>query len=132
MRSWNSIGLIAQLDARGAEAAHFGVQIVDREADVVEAGAGQVAGGRIGMHRGSAVGEQLDLEARVRTFEHQRAVLGLDAGHAHVGVEGAAGDDHRLLLAKAEQGEELQAGRGIADGDGDVIDIPDNDSSFIS
>ena len=28
--------------------------------------------------------------------------------------------------------KKLQAGRGIADGDGDVIDIPDNDSSFIS
>jgi hypothetical protein len=66
------------------------------------------------------------------SLQHQRSVLGLDAWHAHVRVEGAAGDDHRLLLAKAEQGEELQAGRGIADGDGDVIDIADHGGSFVS
>src|SRR5262249_30587778 len=69
--------------------------------------------------------EQLDLEARLGSFERKRDVLSLHIRHAHVSRRRTAVDRQDVLLPEAEELEELDRGRSVRHREGYMIGIAD-------
>ncbi len=71
----------------------FGVDVVDGEADVVEAQLVEAPGIRVGLRGRVAEMEELDFEARLGARQNHRQMLRLQTADHHVGGEGFARDD---------------------------------------
>src|SRR5262245_35067814 len=106
-----------------AQPSQLALQVVDREAYVVEADSAQVLDGRVGHWVRCPVREQLDFSAWHRACQHQGHVLGLDPRHPHVGGEDLTRDDDRAIVLETEQGEESFGGSNVADKECDVVEV---------
>src|SRR5262245_7475458 len=67
--------------------------------------------------------EQLDLEARLGSFEYKRDVLSFHVRHAHVLRRRATVDHRDVLLPEAKEFEELDRGRCVRHCDGYMIGV---------
>lgn len=120
----------ADLDAVGVEVGDHRFDVIDGEADVVEAELVEPGDGGIAHRLGPPIVQELDLEPRRGAGEHQGHVVGLDLIETHVGGKGLAGYHHRLVLLKAEQPEKAPGRGKVADADGYMIEVPDAQGSL--
>src|SRR5206468_1218731 len=67
--------------------------------------------------------EQLDLEMRIRSFEHESDVLRLHVRHAHVAGGNAAVDRRDVILSETKEREELDRRAGVGHCDRNMIRI---------
>src|SRR5262245_60634510 len=121
--------LVAGVKPVRLELGHLGLDVVDREADVVEAELVQVADVGIGHGLGMAIAQQLDLGSRRRVLQYQGDMLGLDAGHAHVARERLSGDDRGDRLLESQYPEERLGSLDVPHHDGDMIEMLEMASS---
>src|SRR5256885_8045376 len=77
---------------------------------------------RIGP-RGLLERKQLDLEMRIRSFEHESDVLRFHVRHAHVPGGNAAVDRRDVILPETKEREELDRRAGLCHCDRDMIRI---------
>ena len=105
----------------GHQSIHSSVEIVDREAHVVEPQASKVRLIWILGHRRMVEPEQLDLLVGGDTDKGERHVVGFPVGNSHVRRHLLPSDDGRGRLLKSKQRKELLGLVQVGNGDRDVV-----------
>src|SRR5207245_4563162 len=109
------VHLVAQHGyAVGHEVRGGRLNVVDAERQMIEAPLSQIrrVRTRIGPW-GLLELKQLDLEMRIRSFQHESDVLRFHARHAHVPGGNAAVDRRDVILSETKEREELDGRAGV-------------------
>jgi hypothetical protein len=113
---------IASAHARRREPVECGIEIVHREANVIEPQSGKVRLVRIGEQRRVVEPEKLHLLVGRNTRQREGDMVRFPVRNAHVARHLIPGDDRRRCLLKTEQTKEPLGLIEVSHGDGDMIE----------